>query len=103
MGVVWKAVDTNLGREVAVKVLPEMFAQQPDRLARFEREARLLASLNHPSIASIYGLHECDTGTGSLRFLAMELVDGEDLLRDLGHLWMAHSALRDRCFPPPAR
>ena len=75
MGMVWKAVDTDLGREVAIKFLPEGFAGDADRLTRFEREARLLASLNHPCIAAIYGLHECD-GT---RFLAMELVQGEDL------------------------
>jgi Tol biopolymer transport system component len=75
MGMVWKAVDNDLGREVAIKFLPEVFAGDPERLARFEREARLLASLNHPCIAAVYGLHECD-GT---RFLAMELVQGEDL------------------------
>ncbi len=75
MGVVWKAVDADLGREVAIKVLPPAFAADSDRLARFEREARLLASLNHPGIAAVYGLHESD-GT---RFLAMELVEGEDL------------------------
>ena len=75
MGAVWKAVDSDLGREVAIKVLPDVFAGDAERLARFEREARLLASLNHPCIAAVYGLHECD-GT---RFLAMELVEGEDL------------------------
>ena len=75
MGAVWKAVDTNLDREVAIKILPEIFAQDPERLARFEREAKLLATLNHPNIAGIYGLHETD-GT---HFLAMEFVDGEDL------------------------
>jgi Tol biopolymer transport system component/tRNA A-37 threonylcarbamoyl transferase component Bud32 len=75
MGVVWKAVDTDLGREVAIKILPAAFAAEPERLSRFEREARLLASLNHPGIAAVYGLHESD-GT---RFLAMELVQGEDL------------------------
>ena len=75
MGAVWKAVDTTLGREVAIKVLPAAFAGDPERLARFEREAKLLASLNHPNIAAIYGLHEAD----GVRFLAMELVPGEDL------------------------
>ncbi|MEK7330434.1 MAG: serine/threonine-protein kinase, partial [Candidatus Eisenbacteria bacterium] len=74
MGVVWKAVDSTLGREVAIKVLPEAFARDPERMARFEREARLLASLNHPHIASIYGLDSAD----GVRFLAMELVEGED-------------------------
>jgi serine/threonine protein kinase len=75
MGAVWKAVDTTLDREVAIKVLPAAFAGDAERLARFEREARLLASLNHASIAAIYGLHEA----GGVRFLAMELVPGEDL------------------------
>ncbi|HKQ98297.1 MAG TPA: protein kinase [Candidatus Polarisedimenticolia bacterium] len=75
MGVVWKAIDTTLNRPVAIKILPDMFAEQPDRLARFEREARLLASLNHPNIAAIYGFHEAK----GARFLAMELVGGEDL------------------------
>jgi serine/threonine-protein kinase len=75
MGVVWKAVDSTLNRDVAIKVLPDVFAGDTDRLARFEREARLLASLNHPNIAGIYGIHESE-GT---RFLAMELIEGDDL------------------------
>jgi serine/threonine-protein kinase len=75
MGVVWKAVDTTLDRDVAIKVLPDAFASDADRLARFEREARLLAALNHPNIAAIHSVHELE-GT---RFIAMELVDGEDL------------------------
>src|SRR3990172_7374982 len=79
MGVVWKASDTTLEREVAIKVLPDLFAHDPERLARFEREARLLASLNHPHVASIYGLHTAD----GVRFLAMELVEGEDLAHRL--------------------
>jgi serine/threonine-protein kinase len=87
MGEVWRAEDTKLGREVALKVLPEEFAQDPDRMARFEREARVLASLNHPNIATLYGLEtvesgtetETETGTGHTTFLAMELVEGEDL------------------------
>ena len=58
MGVVWKAVDTRLGREVAVKGLPEGFVEDADRLARLEREARLLASLNHPNIAAIHGVKQ---------------------------------------------
>ena len=77
MGEVWKAVDTSLDREVAVKILPAVFAGDPDRLARFEREAKLLASLNHPNIAAVYGLHDAD----GVRFLAMELVPGEDLAK----------------------
>ena len=87
MGVVWRALDTTLDREVAIKFLPDALAANVDRLARFEREARLLASLDHPSIAAVYGLHEVETLTpssgsgqaGSVRFLAMEFVGGEDL------------------------
>ncbi|NIV45320.1 MAG: protein kinase, partial [Gammaproteobacteria bacterium] len=79
MGVVWKALDTTLDREVAIKVLPDAFSQDAERLARFEREAKSLASLNHPNIAAIHSVHEAETSTGSLRFLAMELVSGEDL------------------------
>jgi serine/threonine-protein kinase len=79
MGVVWKALDTELDREVAIKVLPEQFAEDPERLARFEREAKILASLNHRNIASIYGLAQ-EQGT---RFLVMELVEGEDLAQKL--------------------
>jgi Tol biopolymer transport system component/tRNA A-37 threonylcarbamoyl transferase component Bud32 len=75
MGEVWKAVDTTLDREVAIKLLPAAFAEDAERLARFEREAKLLASFNHPGIAGIYGLHE----SAGVRFLAMELVPGEDL------------------------
>jgi len=81
MGVVWKAVDTSLGREVAIKILPEHFAAEPERMARFEREARVLASLNHPHIAGIFGLHEAPGVVSGppTRFLSMELVPGEDL------------------------
>jgi Tol biopolymer transport system component len=75
MGVVWKATDTSLGRDVAIKVLPDDLATNGDRLARFEREARLLATLNHPNVASVYGLHQ----HGDLRFIAMEFIPGEDL------------------------
>ncbi|MEE8112216.1 MAG: protein kinase, partial [Acidobacteriota bacterium] len=75
MGVVWKAEDTVLDRTVAVKVLPEAVAKNPERRARLEREAKLLASLNHPNIAAIYGLEE-HNGT---RFLVLELVEGETL------------------------
>ena len=75
MGVVYRAEDTNLSRDVAIKVLPEEFTKDPQRLARFEREAKLLASLNHPNIAAIYGLEEAD----GVRFLALELVEGETL------------------------
>jgi serine/threonine protein kinase len=80
MGEVWRAKDTKLGREVAIKTLPEEFAQDADRLARFEREAKLLASLNHPNIASIFGFEE-DNGT---HFLVMELVEGDTLADRVG-------------------
>ena len=75
MGQVYRAEDSKLGREVAIKVLPEAFAADEERLARFEREARVLATLNHPNIAAIYDLAE-DGGT---HFLVLELAEGEDL------------------------
>jgi serine/threonine-protein kinase len=75
MGQVYRARDTKLGRDVAIKVLPEVFAQDKKRLARFEREARLLASLNHPNIAAIYELEESD----GVHYLVLELVPGETL------------------------
>jgi len=79
MGEVWRARDTKLDREAALKFLPASFADDPERLARFEREAKVLASLNHTNIASIYGFHEHE----GLRFLAMELVPGVDLAERL--------------------
>ena len=75
MGEVYRAHDTKLGREVAIKVLPEAFAKDSDRLARFEREAKLLASLDHSNIASIFELQEAD----GVRFLVMQLVEGQTL------------------------
>jgi serine/threonine protein kinase/dipeptidyl aminopeptidase/acylaminoacyl peptidase len=75
MGVVWRATDRSLGRDVAIKVLPADVASDTSRLSRFEREAKLLAALNHDNIAAIYSVHE----SGGVRFLAMEYVDGEDL------------------------
>ena len=71
MGEVWRATDTKLGREVAIKILPAAFANDLDRMARFEREAKVLASLNHPNVATIHGVEQ-----GAI---VMELVDGEDL------------------------
>ena len=79
MGEVWRARDTKLGREIAIKTLPKEFARDTDRLARFEREAKLLASLNHPNIAAIHGFEE-DKGT---HFLVMELVEGDTLAERL--------------------
>ncbi|MEO8502501.1 MAG: protein kinase [Acidobacteriota bacterium] len=75
MGEVYRATDSKLKREVAIKVLPEAFVADPERLARFEREAQLLAQLNHPNIAHVYGLE----AAGKTHALVMELVDGEDL------------------------
>ena len=75
MGEVYRARDTRLGRDVAIKILPDAFVADPDRLARFEREARALAALNHPNIATIHGFDELD----GVRALIMELVDGETL------------------------
>ena len=79
MGEVFRARDTKLGREVALKVLPAVFADDPERLGRFKREAQLLATFNHPNIATLFGFEEVD-GT---HFLAMELVDGVDLAQRL--------------------
>jgi Tol biopolymer transport system component len=75
MGEVYRARDTRLDRDVALKILPDAFARDPERMARFTREAQLLAALNHPNIAQIHGLDE----SGDIRALVMELVDGEDL------------------------
>jgi len=71
MGAVYRATDTKLNRDVAIKVLPDSFADDPERLARFQREAQVLASLNHPNIAAIYGVED--------RAIVMELVEGPDL------------------------
>src|SRR5580765_720100 len=75
MGEVYRARDSKLKREVAIKVLPDAFAQDPDRLARFQREAELLATLNHPNIAAVYGLEQTDRLTG----IVLELVEGNTL------------------------
>ena len=94
MGEVFRARDTKLNREVAIKVLPAAFAQDHERVARFKREAQVLASLNHPNIAAIYGIEESDASTlrpGSAQAssasgavgLILELVEGDDLARRL--------------------
>ncbi len=75
MGEVYKAIDSKLGRSVAIKILPAAFATDAERLSRFRREAQLLASLNHPNIAHVYGLEE----SGDTRCIVMELVEGETL------------------------
>ena len=79
MGEVYLAEDTSLDRKVALKFLPDVFAGDPERMARFEREAKLLASLNHPNIAAIYGLEQAE----GKRFIVMELVEGETLAQRL--------------------
>lgn len=79
MGVVFRAHDTKLQRDVALKVLPDHFADDPERLSRFQREAQVLASLNHPHIAQIYGLEE----SGNTRCIVMELVEGNTLAERL--------------------
>src|SRR5262245_13222994 len=75
MGEVYRARDTKLGRSVAVKVLPDAFVTDPDRVARFEREAKMLAALNHPYIAALHSMEEAD----GRHFLVMELVEGDTL------------------------
>ena len=75
MGEVWRARDTRLDRDVALKVLPEAFVADPERLARFQREAKVLASLNHPHIGGIHGLEEAD----GVKALVLELVEGPTL------------------------
>jgi hypothetical protein len=79
MGEVYRALDPRLGREVAVKILPEPFSHSPDRLARFKREAQLLAALSHPGIAVVHEVGEAAGGLGTLHYLVMELVLGETL------------------------
>ena len=81
MGEVYRAHDTNLARQVAIKILPDTFARDPERLARFEREAKTLAALNHPNIAQIYGFERSDDG----RALVMELVEGPTLAERIAH------------------
>jgi Tol biopolymer transport system component len=81
MGEVYRARDSKLKREVAIKVLPESFAQDPDRLARFQREAELLAALNHPTIAAVYGLEQAD----GLSAIVLELVEGQTLAETIAH------------------
>ena len=108
MGEVYRALDTRLGRGVAVKVLPDAVARDPDRLARFEREARTVAGLNHPNIVVLHSIEE-DAG---VRFITMELVDGESLDRyvvpkglPLSRLLelFPERRLRFGCFPPRMR
>jgi serine/threonine protein kinase len=84
MGEVYRARDTQLGRDVAIKVLPDAFLSDPERLARFEREARVLAALNHPHTGAIYGFQRADASTGSgqapVRALVLGLIEGPTLV-----------------------
>src|SRR5512143_334692 len=84
MGEVYRARDTKLNRDVAIKLLPAAFASDPERLARFKREAQVLASPNHPNIAAIYGL-EGQEGRDGASAIVMELVDGETLADRIAH------------------
>src|SRR6476646_4850796 len=84
MGVVYKARDARLGRDVAIKVLPPVFARDPDRLARFEREARAVAAINHPNILSVHDIGsaevaDADEGAVRVTYMITELLDGETL------------------------
>jgi len=90
MGVVWRAVDTTLDREVAIKFLPEELARDPDRVARFEREAKTIAALNHPGFVTIHAVEHAS----SMRFIVMELVKG----RPLSDLIPAEGLSLDRFF-----
>jgi len=92
MGEVYRATDTNLKRQVAIKVLPEAVASDAERLARFQREAQVLASLNHPNIGAIYGLERADGTTA----LVMELVEG-----DLSHRMARGNGAGPRCTTRP--
>src|SRR6266436_1583459 len=89
MGEVYRARDTKLGREVALKLLPPLFAADADRVARFKREAQLLASLNHPHIGAIYGFED----SGTVHALVLELVEGETLAERIarGHVPVAEA------------
>jgi serine/threonine protein kinase len=96
MGEVYLARDATLGRDVAIKILPRAFTSHPDRLARFEREARMLAALNHPNICAIYGFEAADppadSGQAAIRFLILELVEGETLADTLAQVSLREGA-----------
>jgi serine/threonine protein kinase len=96
MGEVYRARDTRLNREVAIKILPASFAADPDRVARFTREAQTLAALNHPHIAQIHGVED----SGGTRALVMELVEGEDLAQRLDSLRASGASAKQAGIPP---
>ena len=88
MGEVWRATDMQLNRDVALKILPEAFASDPDRLVRFQHEAQVLASLNHHNIAQIHGIEEApstSSGQAGVRALVLELVEGPTLAERISH------------------
>jgi eukaryotic-like serine/threonine-protein kinase len=93
MGEVYRARDTKLGRDVALKVLPEAFTLDADRLARFKREAQVLASLNHPNIAAIYGFEE----SNGVQALVLELVCADTRWSDRTHAQALHRCRGGRC------
>ncbi len=93
MGEVYRARDVRLGRQVAIKALPEAFARDPERLARFEREARLLASVHHTNIAMIFGIED----GGGTSYLAIELVEGETLAQRLARGPLSVQATLEVC------
>src|SRR5262249_29699315 len=79
MGEVYLSEDGSLGRKVAIKILPEQFTQEPDRVRRFEQEARAASALNHPNIITIYEIGKISSDTGELHFIATEFIEGETL------------------------
>ena len=95
MGQVWRATDTALGRHVAIKILPDAFASDPERLARFEREAKTLALLNHPHIAQIYGFEK----SSGMHALVMELVEGDDLSQRIARVHVPGASARQAGMP----
>jgi len=104
MGEVYRARDSKLGRDVAIKILPRLFTSDPDRLARFEREARMLASLNHPNIGAIYGVEDASASTGSgqgVSALVLELAEGDTLAERLASAPGRHAS--DGSRPPSSQ
>ena len=95
MGVVWKAVDTTLDREVAIKILPDAFSQDPTRLGRFKREAKAVAALNHPNIVTIYSVEEVDR----VHFITMELLQGKPLTATISTTGLALDKFLDIAIP----
>ena len=90
MGEVWQARDTTLDRDVALKVLPEAFTSDPDRLARFEREAKTISSLNHPHICTLHDIGSQD----GIDFLVMEYLEGEAVAQRLPGIWFNKEDVR---------